>query len=692
MDISKLIADTMKARELVQRTQKALLPHLDAMQQAAAALVGDGSAMTQVGRALDATRRRMQLDGIADQIGLTVVTAGLQAKEIECAIDDSAMTRAARIFDSIQRPMQLDGVADRMGLTAAITAGQQAKEIERDLVGALPTFIEAAQRAELAGLLTPPILPNLTASLRAAGLDPDRLTAPILPQMAAALEAAQIAPAILEQIRGSSITDGIAASFRSVQQFERSLALPRMGEEIGRALDVYQAQWSSVGEALQAAQAAGLSASLYDDMAGFAARAEKRTRRKPAGTPPTEILETLAVEADRIVASAKTEPDRAIARYTAYTILVTVAVNIASNFGTEALKALWPYLVALFIGVTNPTLPHSPGLLPEIWTPQSQPVGMLARIPAEERRRQRLPVVIRRAGERAEERTLEFFTAEIRNPNTRRAYVSAVTLFFRWCDALAIELDDIRPFTVATYIEGLGRQLAAPAVKQHLAAIRALFDYLVAGQVIPMNPAASVRGPKHNVKKGKTPVLNSDEARVLLDAIDTGTIIGLRDRALIGTMVYTFARVGAALLVDVEDCFIQGRRGWIRLHEKGGKPHEVPCHHKLERFLDEYIAAAGITGGVLFRTVAGRTRTLTENRLQQPDAYRMIQRRAAAAGIKTKIGNHTFRAMGIAAYLKNGGTLEIAQHLANHESPRTTKRYDRRQDDTSLDEIERIVI
>ena len=126
----------------------------------------------------------------------------------------------------------------------------------------------------------------------------------------------------------------------------------------------------------------------------------------------------------------------------------------------------------------------------------------------------------------------------------------------------------------------------------------------------------------------------------------------------------------------------------MRLHEKGGKEHEVPCHHNLERYLDEYIAAAGIAedpDAPLFQTAAGRTGRLTGNALWQQDAYRMIQRRAKAAGIQTRIGNHTFRATGITAYLKNSGTLETAQHIANHESPRTTKLYDRRQEEISLE-------
>ena len=236
-------------------------------------------------------------------------------------------------------------------------------------------------------------------------------------------------------------------------------------------------------------------------------------------------------------------------------------------------------------------------------------------------------------------------------------------------------------------------ELAKPTVKQHLAAIRMLFDWLVVGHVLEVNPAHAVRGPKHVVKKGRTLVLDRNEARALLAVIDTGSLNGLRDRALIGTMIYTFARVGAVLQMKVSDYFTQGRRSWVRLHEKGGKEHEAPCHHKLDAFLDEYIAAAAIAGdkdGALFQTTGQLTGA--PHRMTQPDAYRMIQRRAKAAGIKTKIGNHSLRATGITDYLKSDGTLENAQAMANHSSPRTTKLYDRRNDETSLDEYERVGI
>jgi site-specific recombinase XerD len=306
-----------------------------------------------------------------------------------------------------------------------------------------------------------------------------------------------------------------------------------------------------------------------------------------------------------------------------------------------------------------------------------------------------VPVVVLVAGERASIRFIEFFAAEIRNPNTRRAYYRAVCDFFRWCEIHELKLDQIGPVHVATYIEKLQIDLARPSVKQQLAAIRMVFDYLVLGQVIPTNPGAAVRGPKYSTKRGKTPVLSAEEARQLLDSLDTSSVVGLRDRALIGLMVYTFARVGAAIGMNVEDWYFQNRRWWVRLHEKGGKRHEMPAHHNLEEYMAAYIDAAGIADqrdAPLFRTAKGKTKTLTERRMSQPEVYLMIRRRASGAGIQTLIGCHTFRATGITAYLKNGGKLEIAQQMAAHESARTTGLYDRRGDDISLDEVERILI
>jgi integrase/recombinase XerD len=303
-----------------------------------------------------------------------------------------------------------------------------------------------------------------------------------------------------------------------------------------------------------------------------------------------------------------------------------------------------------------------------------------------------LPAVILGHGERTSRRFIEFFTASIRNRNTRTSYARAVKQVFDWCDAHHLDLDDIEPIAISAYIELLSTEMAKPSVKQRLAAIRQLFDYLVTGGILPSNPAGSVRGPKYVTTRGKTPVLSGDEMRQLLESIDTSDLIGLRDRALIGVMGYTFARVSAVGTLRVEDCFQQGRRSWLRLHEKGGKRHEVPCHHSLDDYLNDWIAAAGIGEDKKGRCseVSKKGAKLTENALTRSDVLYMIKRRAKAAGLPYSTCCHTFRATGITADMLNGGTLEHAQQIAAHQSPRTTKVYDRTKDEISLDEVERI--
>ncbi len=303
-----------------------------------------------------------------------------------------------------------------------------------------------------------------------------------------------------------------------------------------------------------------------------------------------------------------------------------------------------------------------------------------------------VPALVADAGDEATERFFEFFAANIRNPNTRRAYARAVDRFFAWCQDRGIGLRQIRPVVVAGFIEQ--HPGAKPSAKQSLAAIRMLFDWLVIGQIVPANPASAVRGPKHVVKTGKTPVLSAAQTRQLLDSIPDDRIAGIRDRALIAIMCFTFARVGAVVGMRVEDYFQNGKRWWVRLHEKGGKRHEVPAHHNLETYLDAYMNAAGIAEKLkepLFRSI-GPKRLLTAKQMTENDVLRMIKRRTKAAGLPSSTCCHTFRATGITTFLENGGTIENAQAIAAHESPRTTMLYDRTGDKITLDEIERIII
>ena len=176
----------------------------------------------------------------------------------------------------------------------------------------------------------------------------------------------------------------------------------------------------------------------------------------------------------------------------------------------------------------------------------------------------------------------------IANRRTRAAYGRAVGQFLAWCEARGLGLTAVSPLHVEAYIRT--HPGSAPTVKQHLAAIRMLGDWLVVSQVIPVNPAAAVQGPTHVVTTGATPVLSPAEARRLLEEIDTGTLAGLRDRALVSVMLYSFARVSAVIGMRRPDYFRQERQGWLRLHEKGGTRHDVPAHHRAAEALDDYLA------------------------------------------------------------------------------------------------------
>ena len=300
-----------------------------------------------------------------------------------------------------------------------------------------------------------------------------------------------------------------------------------------------------------------------------------------------------------------------------------------------------------------------------------------------------LPALVAAAGPKASRRFVEFFTANIRNKNTREAYSRNINAFLVWCgDEAGMAFDMIEPVVVAAYVEKLLKDgLSKPTVKQHLAAIRMLFDWMVTGGVLAVNPASAVRGPKYIIKKGKTPVLTPEEARLLLDSIDVSELSGLRDRALLAMMVYSFARVSAVVGMNVEDYYQQGKRWWVRLHEKGGKHHEVPAHHKTKEYLDAYLHAAGLAdqkSTPLWRSLT-KKRGLGDSRMNRQDVFRMIKKRCRQAALGAAANCHTFRATGITAYMLNGGTLEHAQAIAAHESPRTTKLYDRTSDEITLD-------
>ena len=403
---------------------------------------------------------------------------------------------------------------------------------------------------------------------------------------------------------------------------------------------------------------------------------------------PKRAVEELAEDAATVQDAAPADAQEGVNAWVRL-LAFWLAEHFVADPALEAVHAkVFPWILALLVVSTPPDLPPAPASstnrgLEAVSRALTLPSGWAV---------EGLPAIVERAGPTAAERVVEFFTAQIRNANTRAAYAKAVTQFVNWCDERGLELNQISAFAVAAYIEELQGVYHAPTIKQHLAAIRRLFDWLVVGQVVPWNPTAAVRGPTHIVKRGKTPVLQPGEVRLLLDSIDTSAVGGLRDRALMGVMIYSFARVSAVVNMDVDDYYQQGKRWWLRLREKGGKHHALPVHHKAEAYLDAYLAGAGIAaerGSPLWRSLT-RTRELGGRRMSRVDVFRMVKRRVKAAELGNAANCHTFRASGITAYLLNGGTLERAQAIAGHESPRTTQLYDRTADDITVEDIERI--
>ena len=305
-----------------------------------------------------------------------------------------------------------------------------------------------------------------------------------------------------------------------------------------------------------------------------------------------------------------------------------------------------------------------------------------------------VPALIADSGDDAARSFIEFFTAQIRNPHTRAAYGQAVAGFCHWCETNGLaDLQKISSLHVASYIEGLSQTYAPPSVNQHLAAIRRLFDWLTIRQVIKVSPAAPVKGVRHSVTIGKSPTLSPAEMRTLLDSIDGSKPVDFRDRALIGLMAYTFARVSTAVGLDVEDLFHQEHGLWLRFRAKGGKQSTKPCHHELTGFLLDYIAVADIRDdkkGPLFRPWDRRNRVLARKRLIRQRVLDMVKRRVRQAGIHTPICNHSFRATGITTFLENGGLLEQAQQWADHSSVSTTRIYDHRGRRATREDAERV--
>jgi len=305
-----------------------------------------------------------------------------------------------------------------------------------------------------------------------------------------------------------------------------------------------------------------------------------------------------------------------------------------------------------------------------------------------------LPALIEQAGGAARFAWDEFFYAEHHNPHTQKAYMAAVKRFLVWAESQGVELPAITPGMLGQYLTGLG---GSPAKRNlHLSALRGFFDRLVNRHVVILNPAASVRGVKEQVIEGKTPEITIEQARTLLASIDTGHVVGLRDRAILGTLAYTLCRAGAVAKLRLQDFQEDGTQYVLRFQEKGGKSREIPVRHDLERFILAYVEAAGIAGDAkdrpLFRSTRRRTKQLTGNALTSKAICELVKRRLKDAGLPVRLSPHSFRVTGITDLLSQGMPLEDVQRLAGHAEPRTTALYDRRQKKVTRNIVERISI
>jgi integrase/recombinase XerD len=317
-----------------------------------------------------------------------------------------------------------------------------------------------------------------------------------------------------------------------------------------------------------------------------------------------------------------------------------------------------------------------------------------------------LPRCIAEAGEAATFAWEEFFTAGIPNLHTRTAYERAVRRFLDWLAPQQVPLTKITPGMVGKYFDQHGG--STPTKKLHLAAIRGLFDKLVTRHVMMLNPAASVRGPRYEVVEGKTPEISPEQARTLIASIKISKKknpeteeqvilpVGLRDRAIIATLIYTAARAGAVAKLRLRDLTHDGTQYLLRFQEKGGKSREIPVRHDLQGCILNYLAAACLADAhrdsPLFRSADRRTGKLTEAAITGQDICRMVKRRLKDAGLPTQYSPHSFRVATITDLLIQGAALEDVQFLAGHSDCRTTRLYDRRHKQVTRKIVDKISI
>lgn len=303
-----------------------------------------------------------------------------------------------------------------------------------------------------------------------------------------------------------------------------------------------------------------------------------------------------------------------------------------------------------------------------------------------------LPELVRSGGKPVQQAWTDFFDGKLANGHTRRAYETAVRQFLEWCSKHRLELNEVMAGDVGVYLRDHAGSLGTK--KLHLSALRRFFNLLVERHICLINPARVAETERYQVVEGKTPEIKAKQIRKLLDSIDTTTLVGKRDRAIISILIYTASRAGAVAKLRLGD--IRGEPGSrkFRFQEKGGKSREIPVRHDLEQILFEYIDAAGLTGpskdSPLFRAAIRRENRLSNRRLADNDVCRMVKRRILACGLPEDLSAHSFRVATITNLLSQEIPIESVQQLTGHADARTTKLYDRSNRKITRNLVERI--
>jgi site-specific recombinase XerD len=289
----------------------------------------------------------------------------------------------------------------------------------------------------------------------------------------------------------------------------------------------------------------------------------------------------------------------------------------------------------------------------------------------------------------------EFFKANISNEHTRRAYGRIVGRFLGSCNKRKLGLHNVTPGLAGEYIGHL--EGSAPTKNQALAALRKFFDALVQRHAVGLNPFASVSGIKHKITEGRTAELSIEQAKKLLRTIKTEHVVGLRDRAVLGVLAYTGARVGAVAKLRLSDYRNLGEHQVLRFKEKGGKDRDIPVRLDLAAWLNEYLQAAAIaedskSKAPLFRAADGKRKVLTPAPYGPHLMRQMMKRRLEDAGLSDLFSPHSFRVTVVTDLLNQNVPLEDIQYLAGHSSPTTTRIYDRRRRQITQNIVERISI